>query len=82
METFIYDGKGEKLQKALEVHSSGGRVLCYKCNTELLIISDSESAKKHKMESEIYCPVNSQHIYQILILAEPFEEFRRRFGLD
>lgn len=82
MENFIYDGKGEKLQKALEVHSSGGRVLCYKCNTELLIVSESESAKKYKMRPGIYCPVSQKHIYQFLILAEPFEEFRKRFGLD
>jgi len=82
MKTFVYDGKGENLQKILEINSSGGKVLCYKCNAELVIISDSESARKNKMKPGIYCPVNYKHIYQIFILTEPFEEFRRRFGLD
>ena len=55
METFIFDGKGKNLQKALEVQSRGGRVLCPKCQSELMIICTIASKKKHKNNLIIFC---------------------------
>jgi hypothetical protein len=80
MLTYTYDGKGENLEKALEVYSKGGQVLCHICTTPLLIITDKNSVAQHKLSPGIYCHKNHSHIYQKFIYQDKFDEFNRRFG--
>lgn len=82
MESFRYDGTPEYLQKALDIHSQGGRVMCPKCDAELVIVIDPQSRDKYNQGPGIYCPANHRHIYKLLILSEPFEEFDRIFKRD
>lgn len=84
MEAFSYDGKSSNLQKAIDVHEKGDRVICSVCGSDLIIIGpeDSELIKKYQLKPGIYCPTNPKHIHKVLIFAEPFEKFSRRFGLE
>lgn len=80
MEVFVYNGDNISLQQLLELNSKGAKILCSKCGAELLIICGVESEKKYKKKSGIYCTINEQHIRQWFSLAEPRQEFWRRFA--
>ena len=82
MKSFTYNGKPENLQKALDIHSRRGRVMCHKCDAELVIVIDPESRAKYNQDPGIYCLANPRHMYKLLILSEPFEEFDRIFKRD
>lgn len=77
---FVYDGKSENLQKALDIHDQCGQVLCHHCGTQLLVFPDWQSASKHEKRPGIYCPVSEKHIYQCFILSDRHEEVWRRFN--
>lgn len=83
-EHLIYDGKSNNLQKAFDIYTNGGRILCAICGSELIIVGydDRKLIKEHQVQPGIYCPVSSRHIYARLILGEQFEEFKRRFGCN
>ncbi|MBD2180091.1 hypothetical protein [Aerosakkonema funiforme] len=66
METFIFDGKGANLQKAIDVQSRGGRVLCPKCKNELIIATGT-----------IYCPVSQKHLCCFWTTTEVMSAFER-----
>ena len=72
------------MQKAFDVHKYGGCVLCAVCGSELRIITskDKKLIRKHNLQAGIYCAFSPKHIYQIFILAEPFEKFKQRFGCN
>ena len=82
METFSYDGKSENLQKALDTHSQGGKVICYKCGSELLIFTERGEAAKHNLNPGIDCPKTKMHICATLFFMHEFEEFNKLFPTD
>jgi hypothetical protein len=79
MDNFTYDGKSENLQVVLNLHSHGGKALCYKCNAELLVLPDWVSANKYGKRPGIYCPVNEKHICTWFIFSNQHQEVWRRF---
>jgi hypothetical protein len=80
MNTFVYNGKSENLQKALDMHSQGGQVLCHQCGTQLLVLPDWESAIKYEKRPGIYCIVSEKHICQWFFLSDRRRELWRRFN--
>ncbi|BBD60469.1 hypothetical protein NIES2109_32660 [Nostoc sp. HK-01] len=83
-ENFIYDSKCDNLQKALDIYTNGGRILCAVCGSELIIIGyeDKTLITKYQLQPGIYCPVSSKHICAKFIFADHFEEFRQKFGYN
>ncbi|HBE16480.1 MAG TPA: hypothetical protein DEG17_15420 [Cyanobacteria bacterium UBA11149] len=79
MNTFTYDGTPENSQKAMELYAQGVRLLCHKCNAEVLVLNNWDSASKYNKRPGIYCPVNEKHICVWFITSERREEFWRRF---
>jgi uncharacterized Zn finger protein (UPF0148 family) len=64
-ENCIYDGKSKNLQKAIDIYTHRGCILCAVCGSELIIIAheDRKLIKKHQLKPGIYCPVSPKHIY-------------------
>lgn len=81
MNQFTYYGISKDLEKALKVHSQGGKVICHKCGAELLILNDWKSALNdgHGRRPGIYCPVNEKHVCSWFILSDRHDEVWRRF---
>jgi hypothetical protein len=77
MEDFIFDGASENLQKALDVNAIGGRVLCPRCGSELIIIANRAEANQKGCRSGILCPVNKKHMERTFALQEDFLAFDR-----
>ncbi|MEA5472331.1 hypothetical protein [Spirulina sp. 06S082] len=80
MNTFVYDGNNEDIQKVINLNSEGKKVLCYKCGAELLIISNMEDEKKYRKKSGIYCTADESHIKIWFALSQPRREFWRKFA--
>lgn len=68
MDTFIYDGTRENLNKARELYSKGVKILCYKCHAELIINS-----------SAVVCPVSEKHICILSYLKYERDKFWNQF---
>ncbi|MCC5636660.1 hypothetical protein LC593_12450 [Nostoc sp. CHAB 5844] len=67
---FIYEGKTENLQEALDIYTHGCRILCAVCGSELIIIAyeDKELITQHQLKPGIYCPISPKHIYARFIV--------------
>ncbi|MGL5807484.1 MAG: hypothetical protein ACRC2R_02340 [Xenococcaceae cyanobacterium] len=77
METFTFDGHEDNLQQALDIHATGGKVLCPKCGAELIIVSNRAEAKKTGISPGIVCSANKKHMERAFILKEDFLAFDR-----
>ena len=75
MEDFIFDGASENLQKALDVNTSGGKVLCPRCGAELIIMANRAAANQKGCSPGILCPVNRKHMEIAFALQEDFLAF-------
>ncbi len=77
MEDFIFDGASENLQKALDVNTNGGKVLCPRCGAELIIIANRAEANQKRCSPGILCPANRKHMEIAFALQEDFLAFDR-----
>jgi hypothetical protein len=71
METFVYDGSIQALEKLPELLRQGVKILCPKCGSELIVALDAEAAGRHKVHPGIYCSKNARHFHEM-------HEFRSR----
>lgn len=67
---FVYDGSSEGLRQVYELHPKGTAILCPKCRAQLIVALDLEAANKHKVHPGLYCPVDPQHLTELLSLAD------------
>lgn len=85
MDTFIYDGTHENLEKALELHSKGVKILCYKCHAELIVAPELESANKHQTHPGVFWTVSHNHIsvlFSLKSVRDPVWERLKRKSLE
>ena len=67
---FVYDGSSEGLRQVYEFHPRGTAILCPKCRSQLIVALDLEAANRHKVHPGLYCPLDANHMTELLSLAE------------
>jgi hypothetical protein len=81
MDEFIYyNPSSDDSQKVIDLSHQGTRILCYKCKSELQVVSNWEAAKKFQKRPGIYCPVSEKHVCVWFHLADERERVWERFN--
>jgi hypothetical protein len=78
MISIIYQTETKDIEKILDVHRQGGKILCPVCNSDLLILDTWESATIHKKHPGIYCLTDEKHVFSLFHLADRHDEVWRR----
>jgi exo-beta-1,3-glucanase (GH17 family) len=68
MESYVYDGTDASLEYVAKHYKSGVKILCPKCNSELLVALDLETANQHKVHTGIYCTKDISHVCEMIEL--------------
>lgn len=80
IKSFVYDGSSDGLSTVVELLNSNTRILCPVCGTDLIVALDHEAANKYQVHPGIYCPINLEHMFQMMELKGKvsfWEEFAK-----
>jgi len=77
MDSYIYEGTPESLGLVEQLHAKGVRILCPKCNSELLVALTIEVANQHKVHTGIYCLVDTNHVGEIIEIRRKRVDFTK-----
>jgi hypothetical protein len=75
----IFNDALDNTDKIFELYLGGAKILCPRCKSELLVVSNHESAVKNKTKPGIYCPQNTSHVCRWLISASEHRKFWNNF---
>jgi hypothetical protein len=67
--TITYNPKEQSISWAQQIHNEGSVLLCPKCGAELIVALTLEEANQSKVHPGIFCPNNSDHVFETVNLV-------------
>jgi hypothetical protein len=67
--TITYNPKEQSISWAQQIHNEGNVLLCPKCGAELIVALTLEEANHSKVHPGIFCPNNSDHVFETVNLV-------------
>jgi hypothetical protein len=63
-----------------ELVDQGVQLVCHRCGSKLITALDAESARQQGVHPGVYCPVDQNHVAQLIELAESHKAMRALFS--
>lgn len=72
------DGRNADYKELLKLHEQGYKLICDKCNSELIVAVTQEEANNLGVVPGIYCPLDSKHLHIHVYLKDVRDKIREK----